>query len=175
VAQLRRDAPKRAAGMYAEALTREFENDEEEEVEADSKAEGEALIAADRSIVLVSNEDQSSLDNEPSRKKRKRSGRKPQESSVAAGGEGNANTDERPGWKLDVPFGSKNELERWQNGEMAEVYSQTLRTLLHLQGEVQAQSGRGDSEESSVTALATTIGKAERAGRAAEVVENMLI
>lgn len=77
-----------------------------------------------------------------------------------------------PEWNLEIPFGSNNEAERWKNGEMAEVYSDTLRILLRLQGEVVAGDNDADLEEGSM-ALATTLGKAERAGRAAEVVEKM--
>lgn len=70
----------------------------------------------------------------------------------------------KPDWKIHVPLSSEAETQRWRNGEMAEVYGDTLRTLLRLQGE---------ADEADGNALATTVGKAERAGRAAEVVENM--
>lgn len=68
---------------------------------------------------------------------------------------------------------------------MGEVYNDALRTLLRLQGTAEDEegdggdknkSGRGDSaseEGRGVKALATTVGKAERAGRAVEVVEKM--
>lgn len=47
---------------------------------------------------------------------------------------------------------------------MAQTYDDALRTLLRLQGEDTEVDGN---------ALATTVGKAERAGRAADVVEKM--
>lgn len=75
-------------------------------------------------------------------------------------------------WKLDIPFGSDAERERWQNGEMAEVYTETLQTLLRLQGEYVEGDEQG-SMEASRNALSTTIGKAERAGRAVDVVKKM--
>lgn len=76
----------------------------------------------------------------------------------------------RPEWKIEVPLGSEQESERWRNGEMAEVYDDALRTLLRLQGEdTDAIADAGTDGN----ALATTVGKAERAERAAEVVEKM--
>ena len=77
----------------------------------------------------------------------------------------------RQDWKIEVPLGSEPEAERWRNGEMAEVYEDTLRTLLRLQGE--ADDTVSDAGGTDGNALATTVGKAERAGRAAEVVEKM--
>jgi kinetochor protein Mis14/NSL1 len=184
VAQLRRDAPKRAAETYADALAKMLEEDEKEEAEADSKVQVEARAAMERTIVVEpsTSSSSSSLLREPSRKKR-RSGRKSQdtgpgathtemgdtETAAAAAAEENHG----PAWKLDVPFGARNEMEKWHNGEMAEVYSDTLRILLRLQGEVLERDGQEESEDSSGKGLATTIGKAERAGRAAEVVQNM--
>lgn len=76
----------------------------------------------------------------------------------------------KPEWKIEVPLGSEQESERWRNGEMAEVYDDALRTLLRLQGEdTDAITDAGTDGN----ALATTVGKAERAERAAEVVEKM--
>lgn len=72
-----------------------------------------------------------------------------------------------PTWKLDIPLGTEEETERWRSGDMADVYEDALRTLQRLQGEGEdVKAGEGN-------ALATTVGKAERAGRAAEVVESM--
>jgi kinetochor protein Mis14/NSL1 len=73
-----------------------------------------------------------------------------------------------PEWKLDIPLGTEEETERWRSGDMADVYENALRTLQRLQGE-----GGVDGEDGEGNALATTVGKAERAGRAAEVVESM--
>lgn len=70
-----------------------------------------------------------------------------------------------PKWKLEIPLGTEEESERWRSGDMADVYERALRTLQRLQGEGDV-GGEGH-------ALATTVGKAERAGRAAEVVESM--
>ena len=75
----------------------------------------------------------------------------------------------RPEWKLQVPLGTDEEVERWANKDMADVYENALRTLQRLQGEDDMDSETG----SEGNALATTVGKAERAGRAAEVVEHM--
>ncbi|KAJ5683925.1 uncharacterized protein N7477_000270 [Penicillium maclennaniae] len=72
-----------------------------------------------------------------------------------------------PSWKLDVQLGTEEETERWRSGDMAGVYEDALRTLQRLQGEGEDVAvGEGN-------ALATTVGKAERAARAAEVVEGM--
>lgn len=67
---------------------------------------------------------------------------------------------------------------------MSEVYADALRTLVRLQGEVDAGSeeeGRGDgdgydddeADRDDSLGLATTVGKVERARMAAEVVEKM--
>ncbi|KAJ5130645.1 uncharacterized protein N7515_006684 [Penicillium bovifimosum] len=73
-----------------------------------------------------------------------------------------------PAWTLQVELGTEAEQERWKSGDVAGVYEDALRMLLRLQGE-------GDASEvgDEGNALASTVGKAERAGRAAEVVENM--
>lgn len=76
-----------------------------------------------------------------------------------------------PAWTLDIPLGTDEEAERWRNGDMAEVYENALRTLQRLQGEGDTEAGKEAGSEGN--ALATTVGKAERAGRAAEVVESM--
>ncbi|RAH66878.1 uncharacterized protein BO66DRAFT_394152 [Aspergillus aculeatinus CBS 121060] len=74
--------------------------------------------------------------------------------------------------KLQVPLGTKHEAERWRNGDIAEVYEDALRTLLRLQGEaLVGQAATSDVEGADGNALASTLGKAERAGRAVEVVE----
>ena len=107
---------------------------------------------------------------------------------------GENDVDDVDDWRLNIPLGSDQEAIRWRNGDVASVYENTLRTLLHLQGEREEDDefdfeghavdnninkDRDDSDsESTVTggggdALATTVGKAERAGRAAEVVENL--
>ncbi|CRG85266.1 kinetochor protein Mis14/NSL1 [Talaromyces islandicus] len=125
VAQLRREAPAKAAKMYADTLNNVL-NEEDAEFESLVKQEQD-----DKSVIDVN-----------------------------------------PEWKLDIPLGSDAERERWQNGEMAEVYTDTLKTLLRLQGEYVEGDEQG-SMEASRNALSTTIGKAERAGRAVEVVQKM--
>lgn len=82
-------------------------------------------------------------------------------------------------WGLSV-----SEFEGGGAGEMGDVYEEALRTLLRLQGEggLTGQEGGREEEEDDessgtrgggVKGLATTVGKVERAGRAAEVVEKM--
>ncbi|KAJ5643794.1 Kinetochore Mis14 [Penicillium longicatenatum] len=82
-------------------------------------------------------------------------------------GQSQSRTHPDPSWELQIPLGTEAEAERWRNGDMAEVYERALRTLQRLQGEAE------DEEGSEGNALATTVGKAERAGRAADVVESM--
>ncbi|KAJ5748924.1 uncharacterized protein N7511_010620 [Penicillium nucicola] len=74
-----------------------------------------------------------------------------------------------PAWKLEVALGSTEEQERWASGDIAGVYEDALRSILRLQGEGEGEAGDG----AEGLALASTVGKAERAGRAAEVVESM--
>ncbi|CAG7945304.1 unnamed protein product [Penicillium salamii] len=74
-----------------------------------------------------------------------------------------------PAWRLEASLGTEEEQERWKSGDIAGVYEDTLRILLRLQGEGDAVEVGAEGE-----ALATTVGKAERAGRAAEVVEEMM-
>ena len=74
-----------------------------------------------------------------------------------------------PAWALQVALGTEEEQERWKSGDIASVYEDALRMLLRLQGEGNTNTEAG----AEGNALATTVGKAERAGRAAEVVENM--
>ena len=141
VAQLRRDAPRRAAGMYAEELGRVLETDEEDE--SGVPEEGVEKIEEGDGDVEMS-------DLVPGRRRKSA----------------------RPDWKIEVPLGSEQEAERWRNGEMAEVYEDALRTLLRLQGEADDETV-SDAGGTDGNALATTVGKAERAGRATEVVEEM--
>ncbi|CAG7990025.1 unnamed protein product [Penicillium olsonii] len=88
------------------------------------------------------------------------------ESMERDGKEGSEGTAVDPAWNLEAALGTEEEKERWGSGDIAGVYEDTLRMLLRLQGE--------DAVEGEGEALATTVGKAERAGRAAEVVENMM-
>lgn len=156
VAQLRRDAPRKAAGLYARELGRvindddagddyggEFGDGEETGKTEGNDGEGDVSMAD-----TVQQQD-------PSTAKLRRQTIKPK-------------------WKIKVPLGSEAEAQRWRNGDMAEVYDDALRTLLRLQGEADDEDDSGAVEGGSDgNALATTVGKAERAGRAAEVVEKM--
>ncbi|BDD56812.1 hypothetical protein MPDQ_005666 [Monascus purpureus] len=74
-------------------------------------------------------------------------------------------------WDLHIPLGTEEEAQRWKDGEVAQVYEDALRTLLRLQGEEEIEE-MGDGPDGD-GALATTVGKAERAIKAAEVVEGM--
>lgn len=107
VAQLRRDAPRKAAGAYAEELARVLDEDEEDDGHGQREDDGRIDLG-------------------------------------------------------HVP--GTEEASRWRDGDMAQTYDDALRTLLRLQGEDTEVDGN---------ALATTVGKAERAGRAADVVEKM--
>lgn len=140
VAQLRRDAPGRAAREYADLLRKVVDDEEEEEEEIDfDSLEEEGGKEADAEMI-------------GSDEQQRHRGRL------------------RQGWKLDIPLGTENEASRWREGDMALVYEDALRTLLSLQGE---GAGSGDDDKSQEgTALASTVGKAERAGKAVEVVEN---
>jgi kinetochor protein Mis14/NSL1 len=155
VAQRRRDAPKRAAKAYADALTKAL---------AEDNAEAEAL---DREVNGVDKDVEMA------------NGTTKTEEAAAAVSNGNPTKDPPNGafspkseWELRVPLGSDHEAERWR--DMAETYSDALRTLLRLQGEVVAGDDRIDLETADGSrALATTVGQAERAVRAVEVVERM--
>ncbi|KAL4979325.1 kinetochore protein Mis14 like-domain-containing protein [Aspergillus desertorum] len=157
VAQLRRDAPRRAAREYAEELERvieeedkEFEDDEEEEEDDTdaNKYQDQSQAQSEKGAI--------NTDGEVKRWRQKGS--------------------EKKEWNLDIALGTEQEAERWRNGEMAEVYEDALRTLLRLQGE--SVPGVDDAAMSTAddvdgNALASTVGKAERAGRAVEFVEKI--
>ncbi|KAJ9213609.1 hypothetical protein DTO166G4_4859 [Paecilomyces variotii] len=173
VAQLRRDAPGRAAKNYAQELKNALREDDEEFEKEELADEREQDDADLQMTDAPKTEDESSNnDNDNTRNQN----------------QGISSTTQRPlrrsprikrEWKLSVPLGTVEEEARWRNGEMAEVYSDALRTLLRLQGEavVGDEHDESDSTSSSssrgIKALATTLGKAERAGRAADVVEHM--
>ncbi|KAL4892116.1 Mis14-domain-containing protein [Aspergillus ambiguus] len=143
VAQLRRDAPRRAAAAYSEQLKKTLE---EEEDESDDDDVGEKGLAGQDVEMRDADGDR----QDPQRQRR----------TV------------RPDWKIQVPHGSDHEAELWRSGEMAEVYEDALRTLLRLQGAV--SSGEAESADDDTTdgnALASTVGKAERAAQAVDVVE----
>lgn len=156
VAQLRRDAPRKAAGLYAEELKRVLGEDDEGDGEGEDEDYdygydytgdgGEGANKQEEDVDMADAGEQGQPRQRPRSQSQSRK------------------TIKKPDWKIHVPLSSEAETQRWRNGEMAEVYGDTLRTLLRLQGEADEVDGN---------ALATTVGKAERAGRAAEVVENM--
>jgi kinetochor protein Mis14/NSL1 len=137
VAQMRRDAPARAARAYADALSKVVEEEDEDELD----------------VQKVEEEDDDA--------------------------EGGGDVLQRhPEWKLQMPFSTEQERERWREGEMAEVYADALRTLVRLQpelgGGVEDEESAGDGEDGDESlGLAATVGKVERARKAAEVVEKM--
>ncbi|EAW09565.1 uncharacterized protein ACLA_037750 [Aspergillus clavatus NRRL 1] len=154
VAQLRREAPARAARAYAEGLRKAIEeddgdaddDDEEDEYEEDEDKE---VGGGDVPMPDVEAAEGNQATGSGERRQRARSAR----------------------WELRVPLGSERETERWRDGGMTAVYEDALRGLLRLQGEVGAGEGGEDGVDGN--ALASTLGKAERAGRAVEVVEKM--
>ncbi|KAH8697064.1 kinetochore protein Mis14 like-domain-containing protein [Talaromyces proteolyticus] len=154
VAQLRREAPQKAAKAYSDTLI-EMLKTEDAEYESLARQQQDSDSAYQSEPILKSENGSSSS----SSKKLAETGAV-EYSKI------------KPEWKLDIPFGSDSERERWQSGEMAEVYSDTLRTLLRLQGEY-VEGDEPASVEASRNALSTTVGTAERASRAAEVVKKM--
>ncbi|KAF9889159.1 hypothetical protein FE257_007648 [Aspergillus nanangensis] len=192
VAQLRRDAPRRAAEAYSEQLKKALEEDDEEDMELDLEFDSE------REDVELSEDHDQHDDAVP----------KPTtntNTTVATKGKGNEKTSQdiemsdadaqqseqpqpttgrgrrsrqnrrplRSDWKLQVPLGTDQEVERWRNGDMAEAYEDALRTLLRLQGEMAVGSETDTAAEGATdgNALASTVGKAERAAQAVDVVE----
>ena len=159
VAQLRRDAPRRAAAAYAEQLKKTLEEDDDDAADDDDDEEGmeDTLDRPDANgqgqdvEMPDAGENGSHAQDRTTRPRRNLS---------------------RSDWKLHLPVGTDHEAERWRSGEMAEVYEDALRTLLRLQGGVPAGEAAGATEEAADgNGLATTVGKAERAARAVDVVE----
>ncbi|KAL4928446.1 uncharacterized protein BDV17DRAFT_264300 [Aspergillus undulatus] len=172
VAQLRRDAPGKAARGYVEALGKVIEEEDkdldEDEVDGEGETEeGEEDVEmqdadanANANANGQSGEGATSKDsNAEKRYRRKPSSKKSTQAQ----------------WKLDMPLGTEQEASRWRNGEMAEVYEDALRTLLRLQGETVPGDEDAVSSSDGVDgiALASIVGKAERAGRAVEFVEKI--
>ncbi|KAJ5239880.1 kinetochore protein Mis14 like-domain-containing protein [Penicillium chermesinum] len=153
VAQLRRDAPRRAARDYGAELARVIQ--EEDEAGLDDGLDKESTQEHEDGGRM----DETADGEETSRNEENNTEAQPRRTKARRGPD--------PAWTLEVPLGTDAEAERWRSGEMAEVYEKTLRTLQRLQGDADME----DSAEGN--ALATTVGKAERAGRAADVVEQM--
>ncbi|KAL6236876.1 kinetochore protein Mis14 like-domain-containing protein [Aspergillus navahoensis] len=163
VAQLRKDAPRQAAREYAKELgkvveeeEKEFEDEEEEDYADVEMDDADADGNQDQS--QAQSEAGAANTNEEEKRRRRGVSKKKKE------------------WKLDIPLGTEQEAERWRDGEMAEIYGDALRTLLRLQGEPvpgddDAAMFKSDGVDGN--ALASTLGKAERAVRAVEFVEKI--
>ncbi|PCH05606.1 Kinetochore Mis14 [Penicillium occitanis (nom. inval.)] len=149
VAQLRRDAPGKAAKMYAANL-REVLEREDEEFEFQQERQLQRR----------------------KRRRVQREGGKDGDGDMNMEGDDSAE-DVDPDFRLDIPFGTQAERERWQSGEMAEVYTDTLRTLLRLQGE-ESSTEAGPEDDSDKKAISTTVATAERAEKAVDIVERMV-
>lgn len=166
VAQQRRDAPRRAAKEYAAQLKKMIEEEEEEYENEEKDTDNDTEMGESTNLQPQSNNENQNttpgqeadgmdVDSIPNGTGSVRS-RRPR-----------GNPD--PAWTLQVALGTEEEQERWKSGDIANVYEDALRMLLRLQGEGNTNTEAG----AEGNALATTVGKAERAGRAAEVVENM--
>ncbi|EEH37483.1 hypothetical protein PAAG_07901 [Paracoccidioides lutzii Pb01] len=155
VAQLRRDAPGRAAGAYAEALRGVMLEDDEDWGEEEG---GEGEEQGDVSMLDVG-EGEGGEGGDTAQVRCQRRRRR----------EGHSKQD----FTLHVPFGStEGARRRWIEGGVEEVYANVLKTLVRLQdGDADVQAG-GDEVEGD-SGLAATVGKVERARRAAEVVEHL--
>ncbi|KAE8151013.1 kinetochore protein Mis14 like-domain-containing protein [Aspergillus avenaceus] len=155
VAQLRRDAPQRAAETYAAELRKAIEEDEQDDLDDADFLEGDDRGRATEDVDMPDVDQQSK--------------HTPDDGTNA---DSSRKTSSKARWDLQVPLGTDHEAERWRTGEMAEVYEDALRTLLRLQGEaVPGDETSGAEGATDDNAVASTIGKAERAGRAVEVVE----
>lgn len=151
VAQLRREAPRKAATEYAAHL-RKIIQEEEDGVEDDGDEVEEKVEEQSGDVAGMDVDTGAGSTTQPRTESRRRSRNGPD-----------------PAWKLDIPLGTEEETERWRSGDMADAYENALRTLQRLQGE----GGVAEDTAGEGNALATTVGKAERAERAAEVVESM--
>ncbi|CAG8887704.1 unnamed protein product [Penicillium egyptiacum] len=177
VAQQRRDAPRRAAKEYAAQLNKMIE-EEEEEYENKYEIENGGKDADDTEMGgPVNVQPQSNNENENRIPGQESDGMDVDSMPDGTGSarRGDQARSRRPrgnydsAWMLQAALGTEEEQERWKSGDIASVYEDALRMLLRLQGEGNVNTEAG----AEGNALATTVGKAERAGRAAEVVENM--
>lgn len=168
VAQMRRDAPAKAAKKYAQALSSALDEDENDD---GSLVDDEGIFPPFIDDAEMDLEQTNDPDSKPSTGI---GSIHPQSPAL----DWTQIQEKRPDWILNIPFGNERERERWREGEIAEIYAHGLRTLAQLQGEVRlAQEGGGsdgaDIDEGGSRDLAATAGKVERARRAAEVVERM--
>lgn len=155
VAQLRRDVPGKAARAYADALAKALDEDDADSELLDQQQQTPKPHSVDQDVEMTDDSVPKTEDDA-------------ERTTAGASSSLHVKTE----WKLKIPFGTDTERERWLNGEMAEIYSDTLRTLLRLQGEY-VDGDKEASTDAARKALATSMGMAERAGRAAEVVEKM--
>ncbi|KXG48673.1 Kinetochore Mis14 [Penicillium griseofulvum] len=176
VAQQRRDAPRRAAKEYAAQLKKMIE-EEQEEYENENENEGGKDADNDTEMGESANvQPQSNNEIQNTTPGQEADGMDVDSTSDRTGSAQTraqarlrrARGNHDPAWTLQVALGTKEEQERWKSGDIASVYEDALRMLLRLQGEGNVKEAGAEGH-----ALATTVGKAERAGRAAEVVENM--
>ncbi|KAA8646095.1 hypothetical protein EYZ11_003736 [Aspergillus tanneri] len=182
VAQARRDAPRRAAKIYTEQLKKALEEDEQELGEEDEdfdhpKGAGENMTdkqgaeKLEPDVVVPSTGDGDVAMPDADQQSKKRS----LDDKLTSGP--SRRKSRKAQWDLQVPLGTEREAERWRNGEVAEVYEDALRTLLRLQGEaVPGDSADSTAHEESAAdgnALASTVGKTERAIQAVDVVEKV--
>ncbi|CAI7579188.1 unnamed protein product [Penicillium glandicola] len=170
VAQQRRDAPRRAAKEYAAQLKKMIEEEEEYENEIENEIGSWGKDADNDTEMGESANLQPQLNNgNENTPGQEVDG---MEVDSTPNGSGSARSRRRgnhdPAWTLQAALGTEEEQERWKSGDIASVYEDALRMLLRLQGE-----GNATEVGAEGNALATTVGKAERAGRAAEVVEQM--
>ncbi|EZG01597.1 hypothetical protein H106_08239 [Trichophyton rubrum CBS 735.88] len=165
VAQMRRDAPLKAAKAYEEALNNALSHDDEEDEEGGYMDED---YEADDVPVDADMDEQHRQEAE-----RKRDIERIQRM-----------LQKHPEWLLQAPLGTEQVQERWRDGEISDVYARSLETLFKLQGEGSGigygdedeEDGGGSSAMGGTNAgapLATTVGKAERARLATGVVEKM--
>jgi kinetochor protein Mis14/NSL1 len=139
---MRRDAPANAAKDYANNLLRKLREDDDDEYNGGEEAVADAGNA---DVKEGSGSENEGYGN-----------RRPQ-------------FQQSPDWAIHVPLGIAQEKERWCDGEMEDLYVETLRTLARLQGE--GDLGGPDDGDGSKR-LSATVGKVERARKAIEVVEN---
>ncbi|EFQ97570.1 hypothetical protein MGYG_00611 [Nannizzia gypsea CBS 118893] len=164
VAQMRRDAPLKAAKAYEEALTSALLNDDDD----DDDDIDEDYDVDDKHDDMQVDADADQRQEEEKKRDIERIQRILQK---------------HPEWLLQAPVGTEQVQGRWRDGDMSDVYARSLETLFKLQGEGSGIGYGNEDEEdgggSSYMAggagapLATTVGKAERARLATGVVEKM--
>ncbi|KAL2826984.1 kinetochore protein Mis14 like-domain-containing protein [Aspergillus cavernicola] len=190
VAQLRRDAPGRAAKSYVEKLERVIEEEDQDqdwdgdgegdygddyddgEGEEEGEGEGEEGKGKGEDMDISRDVEMGDTNGDGAQQEQQ------QQSETATSTTTTKETRRRRRapkkavqWDLGIPLGTEQEAERWRNGEISEVYEDALRSLLRLQGEAVGDDAVSKSDGMDGNALASTVGKAERAARAVEFVE----